>query len=308
MKIKSIIYSVMIVSALSLIVGCQTMNVVSDVGAEIGKEAGILTPQQAESVKKSGKAIGKAFEKFTPEQEYYLGRSVGAVVLSTYKPYTSQEANHYVNVLGQMLAQFSDKPNTFAGYHFLIMETDEVNAFAAPGGLIFVSRGLIKCCKTEDALAAVLAHEIGHVQLEHGIKSIKRSRLTGAVTTLLMETGKSFTGAELAQLTEAFEGSINDITQTMMNSGYSRTSEYEADKVAVKILQRAGYNPSALIDMLEEMKKHLKPDGHDFAKTHPSPESRIKEVSKAIGQIKPVETPPARKQRFEAFLKKLNKT
>jgi predicted Zn-dependent protease len=307
MKIKNWLNIVVLIGAgVVFFAGCQTMDVVSDVGADIGKGAGVLTDQQADSVKKSGKAVGKAFESFTPEQEYYLGRSVGAVVLNAYKPYSSAEANHYLNVLGQTLAQFSDKPNTFAGYHFLIMATDEVNAFGAPGGLIFVSRGLIKCCKSEDALAAVLAHEIGHIQLEHGIKSIKRSRLTGAVTTLLMETGKSFTGQELSQLTEAFEGSVSDITQTMMNAGYSRGAEYEADKVAIQILQRAGYNPAALIDMLKEMKNHLAAGGHDFAKTHPAPDARIKEISKYIGSIKSVQEPPARQQRFEKFLKTIH--
>ena len=138
------------------------MDTLSELGAGVAVATGVATPQQGESIKKVGSAVGKTFEAITPEQEYYIGRTVGAVVLNQYKPLNNEAANHYLNVLGQTLAQFSDKPETFGGYHFLIMETEDVNAFSAPGGLIFISRGMIGCCQNEDALAAVLAHEIGH--------------------------------------------------------------------------------------------------------------------------------------------------
>jgi predicted Zn-dependent protease len=275
------------------------------VGAAVGQGAGVLTPDQAKSVKKAGSTVGKTFDSFTPEQEYYIGRTVGAVVINQYKPLSNDEANHYLNVLGQTLAQFSDKPETFGGYHFLIMETEEVNAFSAPGGLVFVSRGMLKCCKSEDATAAVLAHEIGHVQCGHGINAIKKSRYTSAVTTVLMEAGKSLSSQELAQLTEAFEGSISDITGTMMNSGYARSAERQADQAAVTILQRAGYDPNALVAMLTEMKTHLKPGGKDFAKTHPSPDERIADVKKMIGGAAAAPAPAARQARFAQALGKI---
>src|SRR4029077_1325120 len=128
------------------------------------------------------------------------------------------------------------KPETFGGYHFLLLETDEVNAFAAPGGLILISRGMVRCCKSEDELVAVLAHEISHVDHQHGLKAIRKGRLTSALTTLGAAAGKSLGGAELAQVTQAFEGSITDITSTMMNSGYSRTTEFQADQGAIAIM------------------------------------------------------------------------
>ena len=156
------------------------------------------------------------------------------------------------------------------------------DAFAAPGGFIFISRGMLRCCRGEDELAAVLAHEIGHVQCGHGIQAIRKSRYTGAVTTILLETGKSLSNQEVAQLTEAFEGTITDITGTMMNSGYARSAERQADQAAVIILRRAGYDPHALVVMLAEMKQRLKPGGRDFAKTHPSPDVRIAELQKIL--------------------------
>jgi len=277
----------------------QILDALSDIGAEIGKQTGALTPEQAGSIKKAGSAIGKTFESITPEQEYYIGRTVGAVIINKYRAYDNEAANHYLNLLGQSLAQFSDRPETFGGYHFLLMDSNEINAFSAPGGLIFISRGMLSCCKNEDALAAVLAHEIGHVEHQHGLQAIKKSRLNSAFTILATESAKQFGGQDLKDLTTAFEGSINDITATMMNSGYARSCEKEADKSAVEIMKRSGYDPNGLTAMLMEMKKRLKPDGLDFAKTHPSPDSRIADITQWIGPYQQVTMPINRQVRFE---------
>ena len=276
----------------------QLLDALSGIGAEIGKQTGAITPEQAESIKRAGKAVDKTFEEITPEQEYYIGRTVGAVIINKYRPYDNDTANRYLNQLGQTLAQFSDQPETFGGYHFLLMDSGEINAFSAPGGLVFISRGMLSCCRNEDALAAVLAHEIGHVQHKHGLQAIKKSRLNSAFTILATESAKQFGGQDLKDLTTAFEGTIGDITSTMMNSGYARSCEREADKSAVEILKRAGYDPNGLVAMLREMQKQLKPGGLDFAKTHPSPDSRIEDISKAIGPYEQVKMPVKRQMRF----------
>jgi beta-barrel assembly-enhancing protease len=278
------------------LVGCST---VAEVATGIGQSAGVITPQQAESINKSAQAIEKTFQDITPEQEYYIGRSVAATVLTTYKPFDVKKANDYLNVLGQTLSLFSRKPETFGGYHFLLLNTDEINAFSAPGGLVMISRGMVRLCKNEDELAAVLAHEIGHVENQHGLRAIKKGRLTSALTTLAMEAGKSLGGSELAQVTEAFEGSITDITSTMMNNGYARTTEFQADKGAVDILKKSGYDPTALIDMLEEMQKRWVPNGPGFGHTHPPPDIRIAEARKAIGRETATAEPSSRLRRFK---------
>ena len=277
--------------------GCST---VAQVGAMAGQAAGVITSEQAASINRTAVAVEKTFKDITPEQEYYIGRSVAATVLATYKPYDKVALNQYLNLLGQTLAQLSDKPETFGGYHFLVIETDEVNAFAAPGGLILVSRGLLRCCRSEDALAAVLAHEIGHVQNQHGLQAIKRGRLNSALTIFAVEAGKNLVGGDLAEVVKAFEGSVTDVTNTLMNNGYSRSLENAADVAAVAILKRAGYNPGALINMLAEMKMRLAADTRGFAKTHPSPESRIQYVSGLIDTRPSDAVPAMRQQRFEA--------
>jgi len=284
------------------ITGCTALEQVAKVGTSVAKTTGVVTDDQAKSITKVTTAVAKSFEEITPEQEYYIGRSVGAVLVNKYKPYPNGPANDYLNVLGQTLAQASDRPETFGGYHFLVLDSPEINAFAAPGGLIFVSRGMLRCCRSEDAVAAVLAHEIAHIQLRHGLQAIDKSRVTEALTTLGAEGAKSLGGQKLADLTKVFEGSISDVTSTLVNNGYSRSFEREADAAAVKILTRVGYDPNGLVAMLTEMEKNLKPGGLDFAKTHPPPRSRIEDIERLQTGGKALTEVPARQARFRKGL------
>jgi len=263
---------------LLLAAGCAEMTAMTDIGSQIAVATGQLTEDQAASLKKTSQAVEKAFTDITIEQEYFIGRAVAAEIVNRYRPLDRQAANTYLNLVGQALARVSDMPETFGGYHFLLLDSDEINAFAAPGGLIFVSRGLLRCCPDEDALAAVLAHEVGHVQAKHGLQAIKKSRLTDALTIIGTESARQFGGAELAQLTTAFEGSIADVTSTLVNNGYSRTYEYQADQIAVELLRRLGYDPAAMALMLREMQGRLAGDSRGFARTHPSPAERLEKV------------------------------
>ncbi len=289
----------------SILFFCLCENANSGFSDIVGGVTDSVLPGRAGSAVKAALAVGKSFQDITPEQEYYIGRAVAANVVSKYPPAPNERFNFYLNTLGQTLAQASDRPETFGGYHFLMLDSPEINAFAAPGGLILVTRGMIRLCKTEDDLAAVLAHEIAHVQGLHGLKSIKSSRLTAAFTVIGTEASISYGPAPLSKLTEAFQGSITDITSTLMNSGYSRDLEREADKGAVSILRRVGYNPGALISMLTEMKKQLKPGGLDFAKTHPDPKDRIEDIRPLVGQPSATPVPPGRRKRFETALANL---
>ncbi len=289
-----------------LVSGCGTLEKISEIGTGLAEASGAITADQAKSINTSAGAIDKASESMTPEQEYYIGRTVAATILSQNKPFDRQALTTYLNTVGQYLALFSDKPETFGGYHFLIMDTPDINAFAAPGGLILVSRGMLRCCESEDALAGVLAHEIGHIELNHGMLAIDKSRYSAVVTTLLAEGAKNLAGSNVAELTKAFEGSISDITSKMVNSGYARKYEFQADKAAIIILQRAGYSPTGLISMLTQMEKQLKPGGHDFAKTHPAPKDRIDQLNKLLTQSPNMAGSfVARQKRFSAAMREL---
>jgi beta-barrel assembly-enhancing protease len=275
-----------------LLSGCAELSDLAVVGEVFGVDQSIVN-------------LMKSFEDFSNEQEYYIGRTVGARIVNTYPPYDNNAANQYLNLLGQTLALASDRPTTFIGYRFLILDSDEINAFAAPGGLIFVTRGLLRCCPTEDAVAAVLAHEIGHVAGKHGLRAIQQTRITSALTSVAIDQTKKYGSADLAELVGTFEDSISDITTTLIDRGYSRELEYDADNAAVKILKRAGYNPNGLVDMLKAMQTRLKPGGVDFAKTHPAPVDRIAQIQTVIGPYAPVQSPEARQQRFVQALGKI---
>lgn len=291
-----------ILSALIALSACQTMESATQIATTIGQGAGVITGAQADSIRKSARAVARSAEEFTPEQEYYIGRTVGAVVLTRYKAYDQAAVNRYVNTLGQTLAQASDLPSIFGGYHFLVLNSDDINAFATPSGLVFVTRGLLRCCRSEEALAAVLAHEIGHIQLRHGMQAIEKARVTEALTTLAAEGAKTLGSDQVASLTQTFEGAIADITGTLINNGYARTSEYEADRAAVALLRRVGYDPNGLIEMLTVMGRNLKPGGYDFSKTHPAPKDRIAELRKEGLWMAAVQTTTTRQQRFQQAL------
>ena len=302
MKIKvKLMVVLLVLGQIVFAAGCKTTDVLDGLGAiQVGGFS--ISESQMESIKKTVKAVGRAFTDITPEQEYYIGRAVGAKLLGQYQPYDNQWVNRYLNQIGQSLAAYSDMPETFGGYHFLLLDDEGINAFAAPGGLIFVSRGMLRCCRNEDELAAVLAHEIGHVQLKHGLQAIKKGRLTNVFSIMATEGVKQMAAPEIAELTGLFEDSIHDVTSTLVSSGYSRAFERQADVAALTILERSGYDPFALNSMLAVMQQRLDPKGLDFAKTHPDPGDRIKEIEPLLAGRSVVGGKHARMVRFKNIL------
>ena len=285
----------MLLAAAALVAGCASMT---QIGTQLGQGAGVITEDEATSINRAGAALAKTFEDITPEQEYYIGRAVAASILHGYAPLDDPGANAYVNALGQTLAMASDRPETFGGYHFLLLESDEINAFAAPGGLILVTRGMVACCAGEDELAAVRAHEIAHVQNRDGLAAIKKSRLTSSFTTIGIEAARSLGDEEMKQLAEDFEASIDDIAQTLVNNGYARGLEHQADRDAAAILARTGYDPEALVRMLGVMGEKWNPSGPGFMHTHPSPQDRVASVKGELPDVDAAPPTGARNRRF----------
>lgn len=287
----------LVAAALILVAGCAS---VAKIATETAMTTGAITEEEADSLHRTIDAVDATFKNITPEQEYYLGRAVAAQILVDYPPVGDEEANLYLNRIGQTLAMASDRPETFGGYHFLLLESDEINAFAAPGGLILVSRGMVDLCSSEDELAAVLAHEIGHVSAKHGLRAIKNSRLTSAFTIIATESARNFGGEDLKQLVNDYDGSISDITSTLVVNGYSRGLEQEADQVALELLQRVGYDPLALRRMLQEMDRRWDPQGPGFARTHPAPSDRIDSMAMQTGDLVSQASTAASDARFNA--------
>ena len=268
---------------------------------DLFKALGTVVEHQ-DAIVKSGAALRKGFADLTPQEEYYLGRAVAARILGQYKPLDDDGRTRYLNTFGQVLARASSRPETFGGWHFILLDTDEVNAFAAPGGFVFVTRGLYATCATEEQLAAVLAHEVSHVTLRHGLGAIKNERLTEAFTILGTEAVKEYSPAQLSQLTAAFEGSINDIANKMIVSGYSQGQEFAADAEAAHLAWRAGYNPAGLTEFLAALGEKGKKGDKGFFSTHPLPGERLAKAASAIKSDKLAgETDAARTQRFAKY-------
>ncbi len=276
-------------------------QVIADKAAVQGSALAADTAAHGKAVAKTtSKALRKGFADLTPQEEYFIGRAVAARILGMYRPDGDQAATRYLNAVGLTLAQASAVPETYGGWHFILLDSDEVNAFAAPGGFIFVTRGLYRSCRTEEQLATVVAHEIGHVTLRHGLGAIKTSRLTEAFAIIGTEAVKEFTGANLAKLTEAFAGTIDDIIDQMVSLGYSRWQEYAADAEAGRIAYGAGYNPAGLTEFLRTLQeKSAKADKKGFFSTHPPAADRLEKVKALIAAEKLAgETEPARTARF----------
>ena len=260
--------------------------------------------EHQEAIVKTGEALRKGFSDLTPQEEYYLGRAVAARILGEYRALGGDDdRTRYLNTLGQVLARASSRPETFGGWHFLLLDTDEVNAFAAPGGLVFVTRGLYATCSTEEQLAAVLAHEVSHVTLRHGLGAIKNERLTEAFTIIGTTAVKEYSSGQLQQLTTAFEGSINDIANRMIVSGYSQGQEYAADAEAARVAWRAGYDPAGLTEFLAALREKGKQGAtKGFFSTHPPPGERLTRAESSIKAEKLAgQADAVRTQRFSRY-------
>lgn len=284
--------------------GCATSSGFTDLVSAAGQVAGAAGYSQAATVINAGASVSKAAEDITPEQEYYIGRAVAATIFTTYKPYDTAEKEAYVNKICAVLVANSSKPELYNGYHVKILDSDEINAFSTSGGHILITRGLLSCASSEDALAAVIAHEIAHIQLQHSIKAISASRWTSAGLQSVNAGISVATGSDSSQLSEQLGGMVNDVISQMVNKGYSQTQEFAADSLALTLMADAGYQPSAMNDMLNVMKSKLGSSAGGFGKTHPSPDKRIANVNKTLTTVQAVkDTRNARTARFATIMK-----
>jgi predicted Zn-dependent protease len=271
-----------------------------------------LTP---EGLARTFTAIKSATEDLTPENEYYVGRSVATTLLAR-ADYKYAEADRfgrgqlgpataYVNAVGNVLAATAvgvprkgDRPSPIAGWHFVIVDDDTINAFAAPGGYILVNKGTIKAAKNEDELAAVLAHEVAHVVRGHALGSIKKSRWAN-VGKEFLDSSVELDAQALGNLTQAFEGAMDDMIDSLVVKGYSRDTEFAADKVGLRIMVRAGYDPNAYIRLLETLAKTQKTGSGGFSATHPRAKDRIAKLKAEVTKLPAVRVPEIRVKRFQ---------
>lgn len=249
-------------------------------------------------VAKSFETITKASREINEEEEYYVGRSVAARLLADNPLWDDSRLIAYVNRVGLTIARHSDKPVTYRDYHFAILDSVEANAFACPGGTIFITKGMLELTNSEDELAAVLAHEVAHINHRDGIAAISSSRWTEALTIIGSETAKTYGSKEMAKLTTIFEGSIDDVVKTLVVNGYGRSQEEAADRDALAYLVRAGYDPHGLEKFLERLAERGKGSKGGIFKTHPATSDRLAELRGEMPAAS-TKTVEARQRRFK---------
>ena len=290
-------------AAMALLSGCSAVQKGADILASQGK----ISEKDRAAIVGTSQALRSTFADITDEEEYYIGRAVSALILSRYKTVDDDAFTRYLNLVGMAVVYNSDRPETYGGYHFTVLDSDEVNAMAAPGGFVFVTKGLVRRCGDEETLAAILAHEVGHVAARHGLQSIKKSRLVDAFGVIGSTAASQLNSEQLTKLTGLFEGALGDVLETLVGRGYDRKYEFEADELSVKFIAQTGYNPAGLAAFLTNMERD-KPSGPvaGWFKTHPSPADRLTRVRAEIAALASV---PAkldiRTARFAAELKRL---
>lgn len=254
------------------------------------------------SVSDIGAGVGSAImatEDFLPEPSYYLGRSVGAIIVSQYgADFSDMDKILYLNNICWTLQVNSPEIVPFKGYHVLILDTDEINSFATTGGHIFISRGILNSLKSEDEIAAVIAHEMSHIQLEHGTRAIKQSRWGEAGASILSGTIGLVSGDDSSK---AFADTVAGSANILISSGYSKDWEYEADENAVLLLYQSGYSPDALVSALSDLEKNPEYSKGGLTNTHPTPKNRIKKVKKQVEKYPSVQIPPNRESRYKKY-------
>ncbi|MEO6421509.1 MAG: M48 family metalloprotease [Candidatus Nitrotoga sp.] len=220
---------------------------------------------------KSDAATSNAFlglVGISQEEEIAIGRQIAGNLLGASALVKDQNLQVYVNNVGRWVASQSERPDLT--WRFGVIESSDVNAFAAPGGYIFLTRGLYSLLQNEAELAGVLGHEIGHVVRKHHLKILQQSSLVDLGGKLI---SKRVGGNDKVQ------GLIGNGAEIVARS-LDKSAEFEADRIAVVLAARAGYDAFALPEVLQQIGHFSQNDGSVslLFKTHPHPDDRLEKL------------------------------
>lgn len=206
------------------------------------------------------------------QSEVELGKDLDSQIQRKLKILRDWRMQSRLEDIGRRVAGFSDRQDL--SYHFRIVQDKELNAFAIPGGFIYVNSGLMDIA-TDDELACVLAHEIGHIAARHSVKKLQ------AALGYQLIIGIALNASGKETVTQAM-----NIVFDVVSLGYSRKDEFLADKLSVRYAKRAGFNPYGMITFFEKLKQEAKKKGPNFnlvfLSSHPPLEERIKNAKNEI--------------------------
>ncbi len=221
--------------------------------------------------------LTQSVEQIDEPREIEIGQHLAAVLLGAKPLHKNMALQAYVNRLGRWISLQSTRPNL--PWTFMVLDDSGYNAFAAPGGYIFVTKGLIDALKDESELAGVLAHEITHVLSKHHLQAMNKSARTGLLAKLaasqLAKEGNSALSSQLINL-----------GRDLYSKGLDQGDELEADRNGVALATRAGFDPYGLVGVLSQLRT-VAPDNPMFTlqmSTHPSAQVRLDQLELAMGQ------------------------
>lgn len=208
------------------------------------------------------------------EEEVAIGKQIAGNLLGASPLVKDKNLQKYVNNVGRWVASQSERPDL--PWHFGVIDTNDINAFAAPGGYVFVTRGLYRQLTNEAELAGVLAHEVGHVISKHHLKILQQSSLVDlGGQALARQVGNN------EKVQQLIGGGAEIVARSL-----DKNAEFEADSIAVVLSARAGYDPFSFPEVLQEI-GHVAKDDSSVAmlfKTHPHPDERLDKLSVAMGE------------------------
>ncbi len=224
------------------------------------------------------RGVGKGVNLYSIEKEIALGRQLAEEVERQAKVITDPVVSEYVNRIGQNLVRNSDAKVPFT---IKVLDNDELNAFALPGGFFFVNTGIIRLAESESELAGVMAHEIAHVAARHGTRQASRAEITNWATIPLI-----FMGGWGGYAVRQAAGLALPVTFLKFSRGF----EEEADFLGVQYLYKTGYDPNSMITLFERLQAQEKKKPGALSKafsTHPPTQDRIKKIQQAINEVLP---------------------
>lgn len=242
------------------------------------------------------------FNLFSRDQDVEVGRKASAEIDSNLPLIQDGQVDGYVSGLGMRLSAVAPNQSGGAKYPwtFRVVNSSEINAFALPGGFIYVNRGAIEAAQDEAQIAGVLAHEEGHVVMRHGTHQASEMMLAQAPLSILagLLGQSSSLASQLAQLGLSF--GVNSIL--LRNS---RSAESQADEVGTYILYRVGYDPHAMAQFFEIIQRKYPQQTIQFFSDHPNPGNRIRNVDEEIPRLGPGKNWKEDSPEFQAVKRKL---
>lgn len=236
----------------------------------------------------------------TQQEEITIGRNFAATLLGATPLLDDEELQTYVNLVGAWVASHSERPDL--PWRFAVLDTSSVNAMAAPGGYIFITKGMLELTSNEAELAGILAHEIVHVLEQHHLNAMKKS----ASVDLLRTVGAiaaSTTGNDT--VATVLNSDLTDFAKKLYTSGLDKSDEYEADLHGVVLAARAGYDPYGLPSVLYKINA-IQNESSAFAlmfATHPKTDTRLENLQTSM--VEPMEPYEAQATLDERFASEL---